>query len=256
MRDANELVALEHENFVACYRALAEAAPAGTVREQDGIFAFVTGLPLPMFNGCIVTGDGDASETEAALAWLAEHEVPFTFWTPGDVAADADALADSHGLLREPEPLPGMVLSPVPASPALPPGLAIERVGDDALADDGLADFAHVVVGLGLGEETAALLTSASFVERGDVDLFVGYLDGVPVSTAVAISSRGAGGVVNVLTLEEARGRGIGTALTWAAVQAGVSRGHEIVVLQATPMGLPIYRAMGFETVVEYAEYA
>ena len=54
----------------------------------------------------------------------------------------------------------------------------------------------------------------------------------------------------------EARGRGVGTALTWAAVQAGVVRGHDIAVLQATPMGLPVYRAMGFETVVEYAEYA
>ena len=35
-----------------------------------------------------------------------------------------------------------------------------------------------------------------------------------------------------------------------------MTRGHDTIVLQATPMGLPVYRSMGFETVVEYAEYA
>ena len=251
MRSTGALVALEHENFAACYRALAEAAQTGAIREQDGTFSFVTGLPLPMFNGCIVTGPGAAPGVGAALAWLREREVPFTLWTPGPETDEIETLASQCGLVREVESLPGMVLNPVPASPALPAGLVIERVGEERRSD-----FAHVVIGLGLGDETAALLTSTPFVGRDDVDLFVGYLDGDPVGTSIAISSAGTGGVVNVLTLEEARGRGVGTALTWAAAQAGVARGHDSVVLQATPMGLPIYRAMGFETVVEYAEYA
>lgn len=42
MREPTELIALEHDNFVACYRALAQAAPAGSVRDEDGAFAFVT----------------------------------------------------------------------------------------------------------------------------------------------------------------------------------------------------------------------
>lgn len=251
VKGTSELVALEHENFVACYRALAEAAPAGSVREEGGAFAFVTGLPLPMFNGCIVTNTDRAPGLREALSWLAEQRLPFSLWMPGMATADVDALAAEHGLTREPQPLPGMVLHPVPPSPALPRGLVIVPVvaGRDS-------DFARVVLGLGLGEEAAGQLTSPSFVARDDVDLFVGYLEGAPVGTSIAISSAGAGGVVNVLTLEEARGRGVGTALTWAAVQAGVARGHDTVVLQATPMGLPVYRGMGFETVVEYAEYA
>lgn len=250
MRDISELVGLERENFVACYRALAEAAPDGAVRETSGTFAFATGLPLPMFNGCIVTDPGRASGLEAALAWLAGLGVPYTMWVPGAVPAEVEALAEQHGLDPEPQPLPGMVLNPVPPSPAVPRGLVVERVDGSRTAD-----FATVVVDLGLGEEVAAQLTSPSFTGR-DVDLFVGYLDGVPVGTSVAVSSARAGGVVNVLTLQDARGRGVGTALTWAAVQAGVARGHDTVALQATPMGLPVYQAMGFETVVEYTEYA
>lgn len=251
MKDTSELVGLERENFVACYRALAEAAPEGAVLDEVGSFAFATGLPLPMFNGCIVTDPERASELGTALTWLAGLNVPYTLWVPRPVPAEVEALAAEHGLVPEPQPLPGMVLNPVPQSPALPRGLVIESVDSSRKAD-----FAQVVVALGLGEEAAAQLTSPSFVGRADVDLFVGLLDGVPVGTSVAVSSARAAGVVNVLTREEARGFGVGTALTWAAVQAGVARGHDTVVLQATPMGLPVYQAMGFRTVGEYLEYA
>lgn len=251
MRDATEHVGLERESFVACYRALAEAAPDGAVLDGEGTFAFATQLPLPMFNGCIVTDPDRAPGLGAALAWLAGLEVPFTLWVPAPVPTSVAALAAEHGLAPESQPLPGMVQRPVPAAPALPRGLVIEPVDSSRTAD-----FATVVVGLGLGEEAAAQLTSPSFVGHADVDLFVGYLDGAPVGTSVAVSSARAGGVVNVLTLEEARGRGVGTALTWSAIRAGVARGHDTVALQASPMGLPVYRAMGFETVVEYVEYA
>ena len=251
MRETSELAGLERENFVACYRALAEAAPEGAVLDEVGIFAFVTGLPQPMFNGCIITDPGRASGLGAALTWLAGLGVPYTLWVPGPIPAEVEALAGEHGLAPEPQPLPGMVLNPVPPIPALPRGLVIEPVDSSRKAD-----FARVVSGLGLGEDAAAQMTSPSFVGRADVDLFVGYLDGAPVGTSVAVSSARAGGVVNVLTLEKARGRGVGTAMTWAAVRAGVARGHDTVVLQATPMGLPVYQAMGFGTVVEYLEYA
>ena len=47
-------------------------------------------------------------------------------------------------------------------------------------------------------------------------------------------------------------GRGLGRALTAAAVDAGFDLGADIASLQASPMGEPIYRAMGFETIYEY----
>ena len=54
-------------------------------------------------------------------------------------------------------------------------------------------------------------------------------------------------------TLADARRRGVGTAATWAAVAAGRAWGCDKVVLQASEMGFPMYRAMGFRTVVRYA---
>lgn len=248
--DASDRVARERENFVACYRALTEAVPGGLIREGAGTFAFVTGLPVPMFNGCLVTNPDRVCGVGTILGWLAELGVPHTLWVPAPVPTELEAMAVEHGLAREPHPYPGMLLNPIPPIPTPPPGVVVEPVDGTSLAQ-----FSEVVTAVGLGAATAAHLTAPSFVDREDVDLFLGYLDGSPVGTSVAVSSARAGGVVNVLTREEARGRGVGTAMTWAAVQAGAARGHDSAVLQATVMGLPVYRAMGFETVTEYVEF-
>ncbi len=57
----------------------------------------------------------------------------------------------------------------------------------------------------------------------------------------------------NVATIEAARGRGYGTAMTWAAI-ADAAPGVEIAVLQASALGRPVYERMGFRMVVEYDE--
>jgi ribosomal protein S18 acetylase RimI-like enzyme len=62
-------------------------------------------------------------------------------------------------------------------------------------------------------------------------------------------------GVYNIATHPAARGRGVGTAVTAAAVEAGRSWGCDRVVLQASPMGESLYRKMGFRTVVTYRSW-
>jgi hypothetical protein len=80
-------------------------------------------------------------------------------------------------------------------------------------------------------------------------------MDG-PWGTSIAIQTRTAGGIVAVSTLPEARRRGVGAAMSWAAVSAGVEHRHDTIVLQASPMGFPVYVAMGFRTVVPYAVFS
>ena len=76
------------------------------------------------------------------------------------------------------------------------------------------------------------------------------------MGTSVAIRSDSASGVYNVLTLERARRRGVGTALTWAAVAAGKAWGLDTIVLQSSPMAESMYRAMGFRLVAPYAVFS
>jgi GNAT superfamily N-acetyltransferase len=53
-------------------------------------------------------------------------------------------------------------------------------------------------------------------------------------------------GLFNVGTLETHRRRGYGRAVSIAAMAAGRERGLVTGVLQATEMGEPVYRALGF----------
>jgi hypothetical protein len=80
------------------------------------------------------------------------------------------------------------------------------------------------------------------------VRAFLGRVAGRPVSGAMLYLSHGIGGVGWVGTRPSAFGRGYGIALTWRVVEEGLGRGVELFNLQASPMGAPVYRRMGFET--------
>ena len=68
----------------------------------------------------------------------------------------------------------------------------------------------------------------------------------------MTIVNHGVAGIYWVGSLAEARGRGVGRAITAAATNAGFDLGAEFASLQASPMGEPVYRAMGYETIYDY----
>jgi ribosomal protein S18 acetylase RimI-like enzyme len=84
---------------------------------------------------------------------------------------------------------------------------------------------------------------------------FLGRLDGRPVATSRLSSAAGVAGLYSVVTLAEARGRGIGRAMTLAALYAGRDAGLTIATLQSSDMGLAIYRRLGFREVFRYGIY-
>ncbi len=75
---------------------------------------------------------------------------------------------------------------------------------------------------------------------------------GRPVATAMVIVSDRVAGVQLVGTVPDARGRGLGELCTRWAVNAGFELGAEAAVLEASEMGEPIYRRMGFVEVSRY----
>ncbi len=79
-----------------------------------------------------------------------------------------------------------------------------------------------------------------------EVAAFIADLDGEPVGIAMTIVSHGVAGIYWVGSLKQARGRGIGRAVTAAATNAGFDLGADVASLQASPMGRPIYEAMGY----------
>ena len=79
--------------------------------------------------------------------------------------------------------------------------------------------------------------------------VWVGRIDGRAVTTATAYISDGYVGLYAVATTPDARGRGYGEAVTWAAT---LCRPELPATLQASPMGRPIYERMGYRTIAEF----
>jgi GNAT superfamily N-acetyltransferase len=250
MKTDPQLVAAANENFVASFRKLAEHCPAGEVRTFGGVFAFVTGLPIGLFNGCLVLEPGAAPDLAAAVDWVGGEGVPHKVFVLPELEANVGPLVLARGFLPDEEPYPGMVLHPLPDTPRPAPGVTVVAVDGPAL-DEHL----DVQVASGLSASSAETLFSSSFAADPDVRLFTVRLHGRPVGGSLALRSDAASGVYAVGTLEAARRRGVGTALTWAAVDAGREWGHDVIVLQSSPMAVSLYAGMGFRTLVPYASF-
>jgi len=78
------------------------------------------------------------------------------------------------------------------------------------------------------------------------VQNYVGYLNGKPVSTSSLIYGGGAAGIYSVATLPEARGKGIGSAVTLKPLQDACEMGYRIGTLQSSDMGFNVYKKLGF----------
>lgn len=238
-------------NFVGSYRLLVRHVHGAQVREFGSVFAFTTGVPVAIFNGCIVAVRPIVADLEAALDWLAGFDLPFYLWAEQDVAAGIGEMAASRSLEPGAWLVPHMVLDAVPEPPPPRSDITVRTVTDPAA----LESFRQILVADGLPLDASRRLFPDTFLADADVRVIVADLDGRPVGTALAIRTGDVAGVYAVATLEDARRRGVGTAATWAAVAAGRAWGCRAVTLQSSRMGYGMYEAMGFHTVASFVIY-
>ena len=86
---------------------------------------------------------------------------------------------------------------------------------------------------------------------------WVGYLDGSPVTCAATMEHAGVLGVYSVATLKEYRRNGYAEAVVRHAVSEYRKQGSTgRLVLQSTPEGRRLYRAMGFRRTTRFAVYS
>ena len=243
------LILAADRNFIGSYRKLVEHCPGGAVREFGGVFAFATGLPIGIFNGCIVASPVAAHDLANALDWIGAREVPYRLWIHEGLTGKLRPVALRRGMEEDPWLVPQMVLGPLPELPPPAPGVASRAVTNA----ESLIEHRAVYVEDGMSDDVVRRIFSDSFAADPDVQLFTTSLEGRPVGTSLALRTGDVSGVYAVGTLPEVRRRGVGTAATWAAVAGGRAWGCDTIVLQASEMGFPIYEAMGFDTVVRYA---
>jgi ribosomal protein S18 acetylase RimI-like enzyme len=94
-----------------------------------------------------------------------------------------------------------------------------------------------------------------SDVDQSAFHVLVARLDGESVATAMAFDLGDDCGIYNVSTLERARRRGLGTALTALHAHDAVARGCRTASLQSTEMAERVYTAVGFRDLGRILEY-
>jgi ribosomal protein S18 acetylase RimI-like enzyme len=252
------LVEAVERDFLAAWWLLAEAA-GGELHDRP-VRWYHSSQPDPYCTQVLETHlpVGDADELiDATLDRLRALNVPFNWWVvPSSTPADLAARLDRRGLVAD-AAWPGMALCVGElVEPHAVPGLEIGQV----TSDDDLAVYTGIFAPL-LSPSPAFtdfFLRAARRIGFGagvPEEHFVGYLDGEPVATVSLVTAGGVAGIYNVATIEAARGRGVGAAMTAAAIRHGEDRGFTIATLQASTMGRRVYERLGFRFVCEFVPY-
>ncbi len=87
------------------------------------------------------------------------------------------------------------------------------------------------------------------------VRLFLAYEGKRPAAACELFLSGGVAGIYNVSTLKRYRGRGLGTAVTAAALREAKEMGLRAAVLQASADGRGLYERLGFAATGRFVEY-
>lgn len=245
-----------HLNLVDSSRQLFELDPDAAV-EAGGGWLLGAGTPShPVISNAAFRTDDSADPGQLiarAREFFGERGRGFSVWARGDLPADADLVekAGAAGLQCVHE-APEMVLSDRVETRPLSADVELRQLSDEEEVEDYWQVAAASYTSLGFPPEVFGYYRNRAGLLADNVAAFIAYLDGKPASIAMTIVSHEVAGVYWVGTLDEARGKGLAWATTAAATNAGFELGAEIASLQASPMGEPIYKAMGYETIFDY----
>ncbi len=245
-----------HLNLVDSSRQFFELDPGAAVEAEPGwLFGAGCSTHPVISNGAFRRDDSvDASEFIArAKQFFAARERGFSIWVRAGRAEDRDLLAATEAegfqlVYEEPE----MTLSAALEPPALPPGAELRLLTEVGQAPDFWRVATASYADIGFPPEVFAGYTDHAGLLAENTVTFIALLEGEPAAIAMTMVSHGVAGIYWVGSLEQARGRGLGRAVAVAATNAGFELGADIAALQASPMGKPIYEALGYETAFEY----
>ena len=247
--DERELLLRARENVLERSRRAARAVDGRRLEEGDGLL-LIAAPDVSWINGAHVTREpADPQATLARTrAFFAGRGFSWHLTAASDVAEAVAPAAEAAGLTFD-ERRPGMPLAPLAGAVPEVLGLAIEAVRDPAA----LAVFhATSAGGFEGGTELFPRVYPTAVLSAPDTTLYVGYLDGEPVATAVRTTSYRIAGIGGVSTVPARRGRGIGEAITWRAALDGLAEGCVASFLEATEMGFRVYARMGYRHVIDF----
>jgi len=250
---ASALIAANKANLFGYFEYIGTSSASNVeVHNSAEIKWILTGLSYAFLNNVLHThfeAEQAGKRIEETLTHFGSRNVRYATWwaepdarptTLGDELT-AKGLTYSRGM-------PGMAadLQTLKEDLPKPAGLTIETVRDEATlkkwVQPGLIGFGDTEVRE--GDICFDLFTGLGF--GLPLRLYLASLNGKPVAASQLFLGAGVAGLYWVATVSEARKQGIGAAISLAPLLDAREMGYRIGILQASPMGEPIYRRLGF----------
>ena len=255
---SDEPGALEHESWIAYATGVVSCTSGPWVTRAGGVVTVLTGLPMDWFNQVLIEREEATSAgLLAGVAQARERGHHFVVRLREGLDDRFIPTLSQAGLAPAgPETMtPGMVAFPIDRDAMAEhaaPGLEIRRVIDAAGID---AHRQAVTAGFGSDPMVALGTVCLDLLDRPECVVYVGYADGDPVASGLGWRTGRTVGVYSIATIQSARRRGYGAAMTARVVADGVVAGCDVAALQASKIGRRIYERLGFRTIVRYAAY-
>ncbi|MGW4467093.1 GNAT family N-acetyltransferase [Micromonospora sp. NPDC004704] len=232
------------DTLLAAHRAYLLGWNVGTSADPE-LLTYRSEVPHATLNG-VVRVSGRTPKDALAEARDRLDGVPRVWWAgPDSDAGTADGLLSLDAVHLADLPIMTMKIDR-PAAVPTPAWLHISETTD---LDEFVPAYGRVSGIPPAGMQTA-IDRERTFAGDGTVVRLAGRLDdGRIAGTAVAWLSHDLLTLYFVGTQPEFRRRGIGTAMTVAAIDLARERGVRVAALTSSPPGEPVYRRIGFRTV-------
>ncbi len=254
---AINLIAAIENNYFATELAL-DKWPKEEVHNEATMLWTISDIPFPLFNSILraqLSPEDVNAAIQSVVARGRSRGVPLLWLTgPQSSPADLEKHLERNGFVCDGH-IPGMAveLAKLKQEPPAPAGLRVQQVKESST----LKLWSQVCcVGFGFPDFVAeAFYEGYSHYIPEMVQFYLGWLDDRPVATSLQFLACGVAGIYCVATIPEARRRGIGAVMTALPLREARAMGYQAGILQASTMGVSVYRSLGFEEYCTIGQY-
>lgn len=244
---------------VSFWSRLFSHLPAAAFHDDQGTFWFETAIRHDVFNRVLdarLESAAPQGRIQDVIGHFQQRRLPFMWQVAtSSLVPDGGDDLEQYGLTHyETEPVMAVDLREHDDDVPVPSPLGIQPV----MTDEHLEQWARICE-FGSPEEVIQLwyrcYAGLCFERESPLRLFLGTVDGQPVATSEVFLGAEVAYIGAVNTLGQYRRQGAATALTRMALRYARRQGCRMGVLTASPMGITIYRRLGFREFGRYSTY-